>query len=397
MATNPTTTVTTVTTVTTMDAMVPVPLARLLSRLSRVSSRVALGLSVGLACATIATSAFAQAGSPYNPMRSAPTTAPATTAVTDATGAALPPIKAPPLRAVVTIAPLRSFVEPLLPEGSQIRVLMQPGKSEHGYEFTPSDLRAIAEADVVVLVGLNLEPAIEKTLTNRKDPSRRVVRFSDVVGLESDPSTPQDHVHDPDGGCCNHGPIDPHLWLDPILCSTLVDAVRAAIDTELQERGALTEEASAALSARQAHLKSRVAQVDQAWRAAAPQISTFPIVTHHNAYPRLAERYGLKIAAVIRDIPTAEPSPAQVANVARTIREQGVRTIYIEPQFSRKLADRIAKAAGVSIATLDPLGTGDWFALMDANLASLRANSPVLEPTPAATGSADASTAPSAQ
>lgn len=333
-----------------------------------------------VAMAMAATSAREAIASPYVPSRPATQAPAAPSAPTDASTAdTLPAIKAPALRAVVTIAPLKSFVEPLLPEGSQLRVLMQPGKSEHGYEFTPSDLRAIAQADIVVLVGLALEPAVEKALANRKDPSRRVVRFSDAVGIEADPHA---HHHHAPGEECDHGPVDPHLWLDPIMCDTLVGAVRGAVDAELAERNALTDDAKAALSAREAHLKARVAQVDQAWRDAAPQIAATPIVTHHNAYPRLAERYGLKIAAVIRDIPTTEPSPAQVANVARTIREQNVRTIYIEPQFSRKLADRIAKAADVSIATLDPLGTGDWFAMMDANLASLRANSPTPSPTP---------------
>lgn len=339
-------------------------------------------LTIGKMC--VACVGFGQPvlGSPYIPVRSTPAPVPANPAPAQPaptqTGASqvedsLPSIKAPALRAVVTVAPLKSFVEPLLPEGSQLRVLMQPGRSEHGYEFTPSDLRAIAEADVVVLVGLNLEPAVEKTLANRKDPSRRVVRFSDVAGIQADPHAHHDHEH---GEECDHGPVDPHLWLDPILCETLVGGVRAAIDAELAERNALTDEVKAALAAREASLRARIARVDQAWRDAGPMLAATPIVTHHNAFPRLSERYGMRIAAVIREIPTTEPSPAQVANVARTIREQNVRTIYVEPQFNRKLADRIAKAAGVSVATLDPLGTGDWFALMDSNLASIRANAP---------------------
>lgn len=313
----------------------------------------------------------------------------------------LPPITAPALRAVVTIAPLKSFVEPLLPVGSELRVLMQPGKSEHGYEFTPSDLRAIAEADVVVLVGLSLEPAVEHALATRKNPSRRVVRFSDVVKLipaASGASKPDgdkgeaaddhdhdshadhehaDHEHDED---CDHGPVDVHLWLDPALCTQLVDAVRAAVEQELTERDAMTDGARAALDARAADTRARIARVDAAWKDAAPSFRDQPIITHHNAFGRLAERYDLNIAAVIRVNATSDPSPSQVAQVARTIREQHVRAIFVEPQYNRKLADRIAKTAGVSVATLDPLGNGDWFAMMDANLAALRDN---LAPKPA--------------
>ena len=47
---------------------------------------------------------------------------------------------------------------------STVTVLMQPGKSEHGYEFTPADVAALATADLVVYVGLGLEGRIEATL-----------------------------------------------------------------------------------------------------------------------------------------------------------------------------------------------------------------------------------------
>lgn len=369
-----------------MPAQVPPPHLESCSRTRHTGWRVASHLaflSVAAGLMLVVGGRDASGAPSASPVGAGSQGAPAAPAPHAHAQAVLPAVKAPALRAVVTIAPLKSFVEPLLPEGSQLRVLMQPGKSEHGYEFTPSDLRALAEADVVVLVGLNLEPAVEKTLASREDPSRRVVRFSDVAGIKSDSDATHedadhdetdDHADHEHGEDCDHGPIDPHLWLDPILCDQLVGAVRTAIDAELTERSALSEDAKAALDARQADLKAHIARVDQAWRAAAPSLVATPIVTHHNAFQRLADRYGLRVAAVIRGVATADPSPAQVASVARTIREQHVRTIYVEPQFDRKLADRIAKAAGVSVATLDPLGKGDWFALMDANLAALREN-----------------------
>src|SRR5882757_8715144 len=81
-----------------------------------------------------------------------------------ALGGSRQPDKAAGLRAVVTIPPLKGLIEPLLPPGTTVTVLMQPGRSEHGYEFTPADMAAMARADVFVYVGLGLEGRIEATL-----------------------------------------------------------------------------------------------------------------------------------------------------------------------------------------------------------------------------------------
>jgi zinc transport system substrate-binding protein len=95
-------------------------------------------------------------------------------------------------------------------------------------------------------------------------------------------------------------------------------------------------------------------------------------VTYHNAFARPAERYGFKVAAVIRDFDT-DPGPADLAKVVDAIREQSVHTIFVEPQYSPAAANKIRDMAGVTVATLDPLGDGDWFAMMQKNLDALAA------------------------
>ena len=98
------------------------------------------------------------------------------------------------------------------------------------------------------------------------------------------------------------------------------------------------------------------------------------LVTHHAAWKRLAERYGLKIAAVIRPIESAEPTAEAIAGAVHAIQDQHIPVIFVEPQFSSKAAERIAAQTGVRIGHLDPLGDGDWFKLMRSNLDSLVAN-----------------------
>lgn len=290
------------------------------------------------------------------------------------------PAASTPLRVVVTIAPLKGLVEPLLPPDSQITVLMPPGRSEHGYEFTPADLAAASQADLIIYIGLGLEPRLEAALRDHPRPARREVCFAVKVGLSlpaSDPPAQADphdhsepgHVHTHD---CDHA-IDPHLWLDPQLVEQFIVALASDLSQLLAARSS-SSDALNALADQQVSLLTRINTLHESHRARLAPFKGRAIVTHHNAFNRLADRYGLRIAAVIRESEDAEPSPAHIAAVVKAIRAENVPVIFVEPQFDPKVARRIAKAANVKTATLDPLGTGDWFALMEANLKALESN-----------------------
>jgi zinc transport system substrate-binding protein len=304
-------------------------------------------------------------------------------------------VKPCPLRVVVTIAPLKGLVEPLLPDGSTVTVLMQPGKSEHGYEFTPADVAAVAKADLVVYVGLGLEGRIEEAAKRQSAGGRRVVCFADAVGIKPGPAQDGEDEHqekgdekkEPKGGEGHHhheheaGYVDPHLWLDPVLVGKLIDVLEPKVHaaTELSTTGgcgwgvdvkALQQEFERA-SAAATDLRERIQAVDKEWTDRLAPLKGRSVVTHHNAFSRPAERYGFKVAAVIREFETSEPSPGDIAKVVEAIRKEHVKTIFVEPQFNGAAAERIAAKAGVKVGHLDPLGDGDWFKMMKSNLDAL--------------------------
>lgn len=272
------------------------------------------------------------------------------------------------LNVVVTVAPLAGLVKPLLPM-SELTILMKPGRSEHGYEFTPEDLAHLGRADLVVYVGLGLEPQVESFLKKRPSSSRREICFADAVGVKPDPHDHAHHTHAP-GEPCSHA-VDPHLWLDPVLCRELVPRLAEAIG-ELSPPADESARAMA-LAARRQHARA-IDAVDEVHKTRLAPLKGRSIVTHHAAFGRLAERYGLKVAAVIRESETSEPTPGQIADVIKAVREHKVGAIFTEPQFDSKVAQRLATQAGVKLGRLDPLGDGDWFNLMRANLDELVTN-----------------------
>jgi zinc transport system substrate-binding protein len=275
------------------------------------------------------------------------------------------------IRVVVTVPPLKGLVEPLLAPGSTIKILMKPGHSEHAYEFTPADRASLASADMVVYVGLGLEPRIQSALDKHPSPARQVVGFADAVGIKA---TDAEHDHAKEADHRHHGAIDPHLWLDPALVEKLIPKLRDAIQrAELAKAPAAAPDA-ARLDSAAAALITRVQTVDKEWTTRLEPFRGRAIVTHHKAFDRPAQRYGLIVAAVIREFEGSEPTPAEIANVVAAIQRENVRVIFIEPQFNPAAAERIARRAGVRVGTLDPLGDGDWFGLMAKNLDSLTTN-----------------------
>lgn len=273
------------------------------------------------------------------------------------------------MRVVVSIPALEGLVRPLVPPNADVRVLISPGRSEHGFEPTPQDIVTLEQADLVVLIGLGLETSIDAPLRRRPRAWRHEARLGEILGIEaSGRDHGHAHDHDHDAHADHDHAVDPHVWLDPVLVRQALPAIArlarvACGESELGD--------AASIDAALEGLLSRVDAVDASYRAGLEPFKGRAIITHHAAFGRLAERYGLRVVEVIRPIEGAEPTPAELAAVVDAISRENVGAIFVEPQFDARDARQIAERAGVAVGTLDPLGTGDWFAMMESNLREL--------------------------
>lgn len=286
-----------------------------------------------------------------------------------------------PITGAVSIAPLHGLLEPLIAAANgsaaaapdarsepRVSILIPPGRSEHGYEAPPSRLMRMRDADVVVLVGLGLEPQAEKFLAEHPPAdgrSRRLVRFSDVVGIDFDPDNHHHHDHAP-GEPCNHEGPDPHLWLDPVMVERLVDAMTREVRAIAPDAAA-----QARVDAAGQQLREQVRAVHEEYALACGQFQTKVFVVGHDAWRLLCERYGLSTVA-IAGLTATEPTPKALEQAKQAVREHRLNAVFAEPQLSDRAARRIAEACKVETRRLDPLGQGDWFAMMRGNLAELR-------------------------
>ena len=239
--------------------------------------------------------------------------------------------------------------------GDRVRVdnLTPPGAEPHDLELTASQVAGIQDADVVLVLGGGFQPAVEKAAASR----RGTVELLAVLG--------------PAAGDTD----DPHVWLDPVLFAAVVDHVAAALGrVEPAQRPTFSAGADA--------YKAQLATLDQDYRAGLSDCARREILTAHEAFGRLAGRYGLTQESITGLSPETEPEPDRLAELADLVRRRGVTTIFTETLVSPRVAEALARETGARTEVLDPLEGlsgddaregGTYLSVMRDNLAKLRA------------------------
>jgi zinc transport system substrate-binding protein len=228
--------------------------------------------------------------------------------------------------------------------GAELSVtnLTPAGAEPHDLEVSPEDVAAIREADVVLLLGHGFQPQLEDAAGDGES----VVRLLDTPGLDLVPD-------------------DPHVWLDPQRYATIARRIASALETPPAA----------------APLEERLSELDAELRRGLAECERHEVVTSHQAFGYLTERYGLEQVAVSGVSPEGEAEPARLQEVVELVRARGVTTIFVEPLVSPRLAETIAREAGVRTAVLDPIeglseedqaAGEDYFSVMRRNLAALR-------------------------
>jgi zinc transport system substrate-binding protein len=243
---------------------------------------------------------------------------------------------------VASFYPLAFAAEQVGGEAVSVENLTPPGAEPHDLEVSPSDVSKIKSADLVLLLGHGFQPQLEDAAGSGPE----VVDLLDTPALD---------LH-PDG--------DPHVWLDPIRYLKIVERL-----------GAVLRRPAAA-----SRLLARLSKLDREYRRGLADCARRDIVTSHEAFAYLAERYGLHQIAITGLNPEAEPTPQALRETVEVVRASHATTVYFERLVSPRLAETVARETGTKTAVLDPIeGLTDterkqganYFTLMRTNLHAL--------------------------
>jgi zinc transport system substrate-binding protein len=254
------------------------------------------------------------------------------------------------LHVTVSIFPVYDLVRRVAGPDADVTLLLPPGRNEHSFDPTPKDIEMAAKAKLGVMVGLGLDPWMEKLMKDAS-PSARVLKVGDRVptlAIKDDPIGAEEHDDDEHEG---KGAQDPHVWLDPTRAQLIVRAIA-------EELGRVDAAHALAYRERATTLDASLVALDKEAEARTKALPRKGFVTFHGSFGYFAERYKLSILAVIEPFPGSQPTGEYVSKVLTVIKEKQVPALFSEPQLDPRPAKILADEAKIPLGVLDPVGGG---------------------------------------
>ncbi|MBD3166943.1 ABC transporter substrate-binding protein [bacterium] len=258
------------------------------------------------------------------------------------------------LQAMVTILPLRYFVERVGGGRVRVTVLAGPGQNPATYEPLPRQLLELTTADVLFRTGVPFEEALVPRLAENA-PGLTVVDLRNGIELY-----PMDtlatigelhddgHAHGHDGAQESHDHTghDPHIWLSPALVRVQAATIRDALIAADPHHEAEYRENWAAFD------HDLAAESDEI-RAMTGQLENPAMLVFHPAWGYFAREFGLRQIPI--EIEGREPGPRELAAVIDYARNRHIRVVFVQAQFSTASAEAIARAIDGTVVAIDPL------------------------------------------
>jgi zinc/manganese transport system substrate-binding protein len=278
------------------------------------------------------------------------------------------------LNVIASFSILGDFAQKVGGDRIELRTLVGPDGDAHVYEPRPSDAIAMANADVILVNGLQLEGFLPR-LVEASGTSAMVVEATKDAEILRDPHGGHYH-HYGDKAVFHEAPFDPHAWQSvgnaKIYVKNIANAFCKA-DTE----GCDAYKSNA--TAYRAELTKLDADIQQAV-AAIPQDRRV-VVVGHNAFRYFENAYGITFLSPQGISTESEASAADVAGVVREIKGKRAAAVFAENISDTRLVEQIASEADLDVGgTLysDALSTADgpaasYAEMMRHNVNTIRA------------------------
>lgn len=269
--------------------------------------------------------------------------------------------------------------------------LTSPGIEPHELELSVRQTGEVAEARLVVFEN-GFQPAVDKAVEQTAEGE--TLDAADVIELipssehsaegadehadhdehgdehaEHDDEHGDEHAEEGHEGH-DHGEVDPHFWLDPLLMADFADAVADKLSD-------LDADHADDFAANAADFRKELEALDASYADGLANCQRNTVVVNHDAFG-YQSRYGLHFEAITGLSPGAEPTAQTRAALEKLIREDGITTVFSEALGSKQAADSIADDLSIDSAVLDPIeglsdksSDEDYLSLMRTNLTAL--------------------------
>ena len=240
---------------------------------------------------------------------------------------------------VVSILPQKTFVKKIAGDLVDVTVMVAPGASPAVYEPKPSQMKKITKAQIYFSIGVPFEKA---WLSRFKAQNPNMLLYDTSKGIKKLPM--QEHHH----GHHHHSSsiLDPHIWLSPTLVKIQAKNIADALKKIDPKHKTVYENNLNRFKKEIDELNRRLSKILKPCQGKA-------MMVFHPSWGYFAKEYGLKQIPV--EVEGKEPKSKELVKIIHEAKEEGVKTVFVQPQFSKRTAKVIATSIGAKIVEADPV------------------------------------------
>ncbi len=231
----------------------------------------------------------------------------------------------------VTIAPLRSIVEQIVGDDYEVKVLVPKGASPENFEPTAKQLMELNRAEYIYSTGLI---NFERSLISSVAKSERIVNLSSGIELMEGSCSHGHHHH-------KHG-VDPHIWTSPKALKRVAQNICSSLAPDSVKYQTATHK-----------LINELSKLDSLCSSKIDVCGVDAMMIYHPAFTYYARDYGIEQISIEHD--GKEPSPRQLTKLVDRAKEHNIKTLLIQPQYSKDKLNALAEECNAEIVEVDPL------------------------------------------
>src|SRR3954469_11714037 len=282
------------------------------------------------------------------------------------------PAHAAGIKVVATTQDLESLAREVGGDKIEVESLARGYQDPHQVEPKPSFILKLNKADLLIVVGRELEIGWLPALINQARNPRiqpGADRYLDASGFAHILEIPTGQITRAMGDVHPQG--NPHYWLSPENGRKIAQGIQ-------QKLSQISPADAGYFAQRYADFDRRLGEAEKRWNAAMGPYKGTKIVTYHRSWPNFVETYGLNVVGYVEPKPGIPPSPSHTFELGQEMKRDNVKIIIIEPYFDSKTPNAIGRDTGAQVVTLAPSVGGakganvnDYLALFDYNVNTL--------------------------
>jgi zinc transport system substrate-binding protein len=249
-------------------------------------------------------------------------------------------------KVAVTIFPLYDIVKNIAGDEVKVVNILPPGASPHTFDPTPQEVKKIVGSRAIFSIGHGLDnwsQILAKSVDiNNIITVDKNIELIDSTHEHGEVEDEHEHESESDGK-------DPHYWLSVPNAIGIASQIKDELSNLFPEKTSQFEENFN-------DYEIRLQNLDTDIYSKFKKLPNNKISTFHNAWAYFGRDHGLVITTTFEEFPGEEPTVEYLKEFQKKIKDNNVKVIFSEPQFSTKSLEPIVKDLDITISTLDPIG-----------------------------------------